>query len=426
MQAQTWKLRSLYLLFFAGLGSLNPYLALILSNRGFPSVSIGLLLSISPLVGVFLPPLWGFIADRTRRPVPLIRAQLVALPILVFSLYQVTGHVQIILLLILLAVFLTAFGPLADHVTLEYVQHDGIDYGRVRVFGSIGFSLANLLVSLYLLRHSPMTLYMIYVPVVVLAFILSWWIKERHLRLSYGDTPLITQTGAGANPDTTLDAKPNLQPDVTPDLKPEGQSEVKPQPRRRSPKIRDILPYSGFYLTIFCISLVMPIYYSFFPLYLRNLHFTGSMISISFLLSSGSEVFTMPFATKLYQRIGPKWMLILSALAYTARWLVVGSFTQPIFVLGIQVVHGVAFGFFYTSAVMYVRNMMPKHLLATGQGIFAATTALANVAGNIEGGILFDHLSAHAFFLIQAGISLLAAAMYYVYRFRSNEEIAAA
>lgn len=115
-------------------------------------------------------------------------------------------------------------------------------------------------------------------------------------------------------------------------------------------------------------------------------------------------------------------MLMLSALAYAIRWLVVSQFSTPPLLIGIQLLHGVAFGFFYTSCVMYVRSVMPKALYATGQGVFAATTAMGNVVGNVVGGSLYEHLTPHVFFLVQMGIALFSAALYAVYRFPKNPE----
>ncbi len=390
VQFETWKLRSLYLTFFAGLGSLIPYLPVLLTHRHFSPLSIGLLLSINPIVGILLPPLWGAVADRTGRAVPLLRLQLLVLPILVIILYHSSTVVAIAGILTGLAVFLTSFPPLADHLTLDYAQRYGIDYGRVRVFGSIGFSLANLSVTAFLLHGSIDFLWLLYSPFVATGFLVSLTIRE----VVQEDSPL-----------------PNSD---------QGASRNDPSVNRAA-SLRPLLP---FYLIVLGLALTIPAYNTFFPLYMSRLEGGAKLLPLAYVLSSGSEVFTMPFATKLYNRLGPRYMLILSAVSYALRWVVVAVSPWTVMIVAIQILHGVSFGFFYTSCVMYIRNTLPRRLFATGQGIFGATTALGNVLGNILGGMLYEAGSPREFYLTAAAICLIAAV--FAWRRRKLQTISSA
>ena len=387
----------MYLLYFASLGSLTPYLPLLFSSQGFSPVAIGLLLSVNPLIGAILPPLWGRLADRTGRTMPWLRTQFVALPVLVFLLYHISGVGLAVSLLVLISLFLTGVAPLSDHLTLEFAQRDNIDYGRVRVFGSLGFSAANLSISLFLRYHPIQSLYLFYIPFVTAGFMVSWLIREPAREA--GQRP--EQSASAHNPPPT------------------GATDG-PQVRRAAPAawLRSIPPgLALFFCGIFILSLTVPIFYSFFPLYIHDLHLPTALIPIAYTLSSGSELITMPFASRVYNRIGARGMLVSSGLAYALRWAVVGFAPSPALVIGIQVLHGIAFGFLYTGTVMYLRQAVSPEWRATAQGLFAGTSALGNVVGNTAGGALYGVLTPHVFFFMESGIALFAALFFAVTRF---------
>jgi len=376
------KLRILYFCFYFGMGSLLPYLSPYFASRGVSPAGIGLLLSISPLIGMVVPPLWGMLADRSRRTLPWVRIQFVMLPILVFTLFHTQGLLLLALALVALACFITAVAPLIDHIAMGYVQAEGLDYGRIRVFGSLGFSLANLSMSAFLL-HQPLThLYWLYIPALLGALLITAFMRE------HSDSEL--------PPTNARDSQP------TPAL-----SSGSPLTSAPYSALRAFMPLAGFYAMLLCFSVTVPVYGSYFPLYIQDMHLPASLTSIAFALSSGSEVLTMPFATKLYARRGPRFMLTCSALAYVTRWLVLGLAHNAMLIVGAQVLHGVAFGFFYTSAVMYLRSAVPRDRLATGQTLFAATSALGNVIGNLGGGALFGLVGPRSFFELEALIALI-------------------
>ena len=59
-------LTSFWFVYFGSLGIFFPYFSLYLrENAGLSGTQVGLVLAISPLVGMFAQPVWGQIADRT-------------------------------------------------------------------------------------------------------------------------------------------------------------------------------------------------------------------------------------------------------------------------------------------------------------------------------------------------------------------------
>ncbi|MCY0901334.1 MAG: MFS transporter, partial [Firmicutes bacterium] len=269
IQRIVWRLRAMYFFFYAGMGSLLPYLSPFFSSRGISPSVIGLLLSIQPLVGSVVPPLWGGLADRTHRTMPLLRLQFIALPVLVTLLFQTHGLVALIVSLAILSTFLTAVTPLLDHVVMGYVHVDKLDYGRIRVFGSLGFSFANVCMGIFLISHPIHELYWIYVPALLGALVIAFVTRERHEDL---EVPI----------EATMNAVVPTLPDT---------STVPSSSRSQAWR-----PLSGFFIMLLVFSLTVPAYGSFYPLYILVNHLPAWLTSLSFSLSSGSEILTMPFA----------------------------------------------------------------------------------------------------------------------------------
>lgn len=355
---EVWKLRGLYFFFFAGLGTVAPYLPLLLQAAGFRPAAVGLLLSASPLVAGAAPAALGALADRAGRTLPFLRALLAALPLTVFFLFHAVTFGQFLGLLILWSAAFSPFPPLADHITLEYTKRRGVDYGRVRVFGSIGFALANAAVSVFLLRFRARQLDFVYAPLLAAALLLSTRIRE-----------LPGEQAAGP-------------------------------PSWRF--LRDLRPLAGFYALVFILTVTFPAFYTFFPLYMGGGGMPRNAVPFAFMLSSGSEIFTMPVASKAYRKLGPGGMLSLSAASYAARWLTLGLSPWPPLDIAIQALHGVSFGFFYTAAVSYIRDRAGPESRATGQGAFGAVTAAGGVVGNVLGGWLFQEAGKGMFFAAAA------------------------
>lgn len=59
--------------------------------------------------------------------------------------------------------------------------------------------------------------------------------------------------------------------------------------------------------------------------------------------------------------------------------------------IGVQVPHGLSFGFFYIAAVEYVASVTGREMQATGQSLFNMVFAgLGGIVGNMLNGYLLD------------------------------------
>jgi len=135
-------MKAFYLCYFVAVATYTPYLSLYLRAIHLNGSQIGLIASLSPLVGVVLPPFWGTLSDRFGW-----RKRLLSLSLLVVALVAPTvalAHTfgALLALVGVLAIALSPAAPLADATTLDWLRCHGDSggYGAVRVYGSFGYT----------------------------------------------------------------------------------------------------------------------------------------------------------------------------------------------------------------------------------------------------------------------------------------------
>ncbi len=130
---------------FLVLGLFLPFWPVLLESRGMDAGEIGLLLAATTWVKIVAVPFWGRVADRRGDS----RAVLLFLSILSLLAYLWLGATSAFFLLLLghllLGIAFNPMIPLTDSAVLQAAPKQGIDYSRVRLWGSATFILGNLI-----------------------------------------------------------------------------------------------------------------------------------------------------------------------------------------------------------------------------------------------------------------------------------------
>src|SRR5689334_5610691 len=129
---------------FLGLGVQLPFLPLWLADRGLSTSEIALVLSGQILIRTLGAPLGTFLADRYKRPVPLIRFLPLLCAASYFALSFMHGFGSILLVAVLAAITLSPVSPLAENFAMVESAKAGLDYGRQRSWASISFIVGTL------------------------------------------------------------------------------------------------------------------------------------------------------------------------------------------------------------------------------------------------------------------------------------------
>ena len=133
-----------YVLFFMTVGVSLPFMPGYFKTLGFTGAQSGTLLAVGPLFALFMPPLWGQLADRTGRPGLILLVTSIGGSIGYALLSQATTFTQALLALSVHATFASSITSLADTLALHHVHRHGGTYAGIRTWGSLGFVLASL------------------------------------------------------------------------------------------------------------------------------------------------------------------------------------------------------------------------------------------------------------------------------------------
>jgi PPP family 3-phenylpropionic acid transporter len=127
---------------YAFMGTLTTYAPLYFASFGIAAADIGILMSLVQVMRIVGPTLWGWVADHSSRRVLVLRmtalGALVAFSGIAFGL----GFTHFFVAMVCLNLFTSAQGPLTEALMLAEMRGDTSRYGRVRLWGSLGFIAA--------------------------------------------------------------------------------------------------------------------------------------------------------------------------------------------------------------------------------------------------------------------------------------------
>lgn len=136
------RLAAWYFFYFAYIGAFAPYFTLYLQSLEFSPWQIGVLMSVGQAMRLFAPPLWGWLADRAGRRAPVVVASAL-LSVAGFSVFfATTGFAGMFAGMCLMTFFWSAALPLVEALTLDHLGSRADRYGRIRLWGSVGFIVA--------------------------------------------------------------------------------------------------------------------------------------------------------------------------------------------------------------------------------------------------------------------------------------------
>lgn len=150
-------LATAYAALFVSIGVYMPFFPVLLTERGFSPEAIGLAMAIPVVLRLATLPAAGALSDRIGKP----RAFLVGLGFLAsFGFIWVgfaTGQVALCIALAFASMFWNPAFPLLESYAMRLASHGRIDYGRIRLWGSISFVAANLSAGVLLVIWPPVS-----------------------------------------------------------------------------------------------------------------------------------------------------------------------------------------------------------------------------------------------------------------------------
>ena len=362
--------------YFATIGLIHPYAPLWFESLGFSTVLIGAISALQSGTRLVSPYAWSWWADHGGARVRLMRLAALGALLATVGLLVVQGGAGPWPLVLLMALLFLANGgiaPLADAALTQLLARaDGFDakrYGRVRVWGSIGFIAAVLGFGELLQRLGialfPWSLVLLHVVLLAVALALP---------------ALADEHAAGAEP----------PPAIGPLLR------------------RPVALW--FFASVALTVLAHTALYAFFSLYAAQLGHGKAAIGALWAVGVVVEVLFFWKQGPWFERWPATTWLQVAALATALRFGATAALGAVDAVLWVaQALHAITFAAHHTACIALVSRLFPGRARGRGQALYTSLGyGVPGVAGGLAGGWLAGQFGYAALFWAAAGCGLLA------------------
>lgn len=373
-----WRLGFLYAALFLVVGCYLPYLPVWLDWRNLDADQIAVILAAPLFTRILFTPVISFAADRLggRRTFLIALAWGSLLSFLL--LWAADGFWQMLLASVVLAINWTTIMPLIETVAVTGIRTGALDYGRVRLWGSLSFIVASLGSGLVIGKIGPEVVLPLLVAGTVLMVIAAHLLPRK-------------LAGQGSSAPSVL----------------------------RGLKLEDafgLVRAPLFLLFLLAASLIQAshaLYYSFGTLNWRAQGIPDGVIGMLWSVGVVAEVALFAVSGRVIAISGTARLLMLAGLAASLRWGVM-AIDPPLWATALlQTLHAMSFGAAHLAAIHFLTHAVPEDRAATAQGVYAAIVAgLVLGAVTVTSGPLYRTFAGGAY-AAMAVLALVGAACAY-------------
>jgi PPP family 3-phenylpropionic acid transporter len=255
--------------------------------------------------------------------------------------------------------FLRALIPLSETQTMAAVLADRLDYGRIRLWGSITFIVGALGTGRLLDGGDPDTVLWLVLGAAALTFVATLLLPDRRA------TPLIG-----------------------------GLDGMMPVLRDR--------PLLLFLLAASLVQASHAVLYGFGTLYWTAAGHSEELVGWLWAGSVVVEIGLFAVGAPVVARVGSVHLLLLAALFGILRWILFAASTAlPALIVG-QVLHAATFAAAHLATMHFIARNAPPGLSATSQGVYAAVSGTVMGLAMLASGGLYARLGGDAFLAMAA------------------------
>ncbi|EKV31289.1 hypothetical protein C882_3662 [Caenispirillum salinarum AK4] len=369
------RLSMLYGALFSVIGFHMPYWPVWLESRGMGPGEIGILLGAMTWAKVLGNPLAGRVVDATGQRRSLMIG-LAAVSVVAFLLFvPAEGFWPLLGLSLLTGITLWAIMPLSENLTLLTVyERKGLDYGRIRLWGSLTFIAASMLGGRLLGIFAADAILWAIIGCVVLTLA------------------------------TTL---------LLPDVRTRAGGDTGPPP-----PVWPLLRHPAFITFLVSASIIQAshaVYYGFATLHWRGAGLDDGLIGILWAVGVIAEVCLFAFGNRVVAALGPGLLILLGAVGGLARWSVLAVTTDPWVLVPVQTLHALTFAATHLGAMHVIARAVPGVYSGRAQGIYASLgLGVAMAIAMAASGSLYEAFGGRAFLAMtgMAAVGLIAAQMF--------------
>lgn len=326
------RLSSFYFFYFASLGVFLPYWALYLQSQEYNAAQIGELMAVLAATKLVAPNLWGWLADHTGRHLAVIRVATVGMLFAFCGVFFADSYWSLLWVTALFSFFWNAALPQFETVTFQHLGAESQRYARVRLWGSVGFIVAVLMLGPLLDRWGASVLPGIVVLFYLLILISSFMVPVLRNQASSNTTGSFTQA---------VCRKPVL-----------------------------VL------LLVCCLmQLSHGVYYTFFTIHLENHGYSRSVSGALWSLGVLAEILVFLLMPKLLRSVGAFRLMLLATAATAIRWLLIAwQVDQLAYLIIAQLLHMASFGLYHAVSIYWINAYFSGPFQGRGQGLYSSVS----------------------------------------------------
>ena len=333
-----------------------PFWPIWLEDKGLRPTEIGFILAAAPFVRAFTSPIVAHVADRKglRQPIILFLA-IVAL--LSFTLFNwSSGFWLILAITVIFYTFLSSSQPLAESLTMHAVREKEVNYGKIRLWGSITFILGAVLAGNILEgRSSDVVLFMTTVGLIFIVLASFQLPKTQFTASKTSELPILT-----------------------------------------------LIQNKPFVLMLLAAAMVQSshaVVYSFSTIHWKSIGFSETLIGLLWAEGVIAEIILFHYSSKVFKYIKPIFLIIIGGAAGVLRWIILGSTDFLPFLIFAQALHGLTFGATHLGAIHFISDTIPERQSATAQSLFSALVMGIGIgSATMLSGWIFSRFASQAYF----------------------------
>lgn len=360
--------------YWGAVGLHEPFIVVYFMRNNLTAEQIGWLAAVLPTCTLVITPLITRLADRTGR-----RVLLLALTCLIFGAaltlpawpFFTPTFGAMIGFAALFAIFRSPIAALADSLVASMAARRELDFGSMRLWGSIIFTLAAFSTGGIWARTGFETMFLFsglgLLPVALAALLLD-----------------------------ELPARSEMNQTLAKDEKPRGRFVL---------DTGILFLLGSTFLVIAALFMAM----TFTPILMTQLGGSETMVGWMTGTAALCEVPGMLFGSRIARRLGSTTALLAAYTIITAGLIGFGLSTTPALLILCSGVRGLGFGLLLVGTVTTINTRAPREFTSTYQGILnAACWGLAPLLGGPVSGWVFQNQGPTALFYLSALMSLAA------------------
>ena len=364
------------LIMFFGLGVLLSFMSVFFTTETSLTASqVTMMMSFAPIISFFSTNFFAFISDKTRQHKKVLMTAMVLAIITSITLATVAQYevvALVILSYVVFSFFMSSPGALSDNFVMQYSNIKNIPYGRIRLFGSLGYAIAGQVAG-YLTDSFGLTI--------------IFWVYALCIFI-----PLIF-----------VPKFPDIE-DVD-----DHEEEVTVESKGIYKNLVQNKPYVATIIVSFFILGSVQATGTFFGLYItQHANLSLTFLGTTILISAGTEIPMMFFSDKLIEKFGAYKILAVSATLNTIRFLAYFFFPVKWVIIAVTLTHGIGYGSAFTSVMHLIGENVSAKVRASAISINTTVAiGLGSFAITFLGSIFLDARSIYVALAVFEFIGLL-------------------